>query len=174
MGPDVEGTGALGVVALSGDEEGVALSYTYLSRTVTLELVCDDASTAPAPDEADGSGNAVTIRWLSKEICQGGELSAGTLFCNGFFVLGGLYLFGGTAYNRSQPRGGVRAPPPIVEDVPNIDMWRQLPGLVSAGIQFTITTVSGGGGKADYTDLEQDPLQPGKAHKAIIRCGRHL
>lgn len=40
LGPDVEGTGALGVVGRP-DEDGVVLTYSYLTRTVTLEIVCD-------------------------------------------------------------------------------------------------------------------------------------
>eukprot|EP01048_Picozoa_sp_COSAG05_P022951 COSAG05_NODE_4779_length_1376_cov_1.377447_1_plen_211_part_10 len=38
LGPDVEGSGTLGVAALTGRQQGVQLTYTYLQRALRLNL----------------------------------------------------------------------------------------------------------------------------------------
>lgn len=37
-----------------------------------------------SPMYADGAGTATTITWPSKNICEGGGLSYGTIFCMSF------------------------------------------------------------------------------------------
>lgn len=76
-------------------------------------------------------------------------------------LMSALYFGGGTAYNRSQPRSGVRASPPLVDDIPNVEMWRALPGLVKAGIAFTVAA-AGGGGKGTYSEIDQEAGEGGE------------
>jgi hypothetical protein len=61
----------------------------------------------------------------------GGGISAGSVFLILFFVGGGVYVIAGCIYKR-QKMGATG-----VESCPNVDFWREIPGLVKDGCKFT-------------------------------------
>eukprot|EP00004_Rigifila_ramosa_P007937 TRINITY_DN19122_c0_g1_i1.p2 TRINITY_DN19122_c0_g1~~TRINITY_DN19122_c0_g1_i1.p2 ORF type:complete len:229 (+),score=46.03 TRINITY_DN19122_c0_g1_i1:3-689(+) len=69
---------------------------------------------------------------------ESGGLSGGSIFLIIFFVGTFLYCAGGVVYNQRQGVTGI-------EMVPNIQFWRELPGLVKDGCVFTKTKLTGGG-----------------------------
>merc|ERR1711968_226235 len=78
--------------------------------------------------------------WPTKYACPtktggwggGGSSTFGSTFCVVFFLLCGLYIGGGMAFNVTQ-RGMKMG----LESFPHIELWRQLPDLVLDGIKFT-------------------------------------
>jgi hypothetical protein len=83
---------------------------------------------------------------------SGGGLSGGSVFLIIFFVGGFLYLAVGCVYKR-QKMGASG-----VESVPNVDFWRELPGLVGDGFKFTfakLKALCSGGGSAGGETYQQ-------------------
>lgn len=69
LGPDVEGSGTLGVAALTGRQQGVQLTYTYLQRALRLNLICDSAS-MPNPDPVEMGGSVIDMQWRTAAVCR--------------------------------------------------------------------------------------------------------
>ena len=104
------------------------------SRQVTYEIQCD-----PGQDPAllkninEVSMCDYTITFLSKHGCatNAGAGSRGWTFVTLVILVAVAYFGGGVAINRY--KFGLQG----VEAVPNLEMWRQLPGLVGDGVSFS-------------------------------------
>jgi len=69
---------------------------------------------------------------------DGGGLSGGWVFVIILIVLSAVYVLAGCIY-KSQKQGTKG-----VESCPNIDFWRELPGLVKAGCSYTFNMIKSG------------------------------
>lgn len=121
-------------------QNGLSLRYLWLTRGVTINLICDTtlAGQESEPDRAIGTEQA-TIDWRTFYVCpahQNRGLSAGSLFLILSSVAAVVYLCGGVAYNRNKGHSGVE------NLVPQYERWSQLPELVAEGIWFTRWTLS--------------------------------
>ena len=132
LGPDVSGSSSVTVTAIDGESDsGVELVFTYLTRTLTLELLCDSSGSSE-PDPVTEASTSVTMTWRTPLVCAGGA-GGGTgwliVICTG--VAAGGYVFGGIGYaSRTNTSGGLAAHP-------HQEQWTQLPGLISDGFLFT-------------------------------------
>ena len=132
LGPDVSGSSSVTVTAIDGESDsGVELVFTYLTRTLTLELICDSSGSS-VPDPVTEASTSVTMTWRTPLVCAGGA-GDGTgwliVICTG--VAASVYVFGGIGYaSRSKTSGGLAAHP-------HQEQWTQLPGLISDGLLFT-------------------------------------
>jgi hypothetical protein len=97
--------------------------------------------------------------WPTKYACpiktgggwgSGSSSSFGSTFTLLFFIIGGLYVCGGMAYNVTQ-RGMKFG----LESFPHIELWRQLPDLVMDGIKFTKIQVGALSGKGKAESYEK-------------------
>lgn len=138
-----------------------------VARTVVMNIQCADkaninqfAVTEPAnpkcqyistiahPNACPGAATAGSSTGTGGSTSGGGKhgkggLSGGSIFLIAFFVSAVVYLVAGFIVNWK-----VRGASPGVDAVPNIELWRQVPGLVVDGIVFTKNKVMGlfGGG----------------------------
>lgn len=64
-------------------------------------------------------------------------LSGGSIFCIAFVVFLVVYCIGGAVFNTTTK--GTTG----VESIPNVELWRSLPGNVKAGIAFTKSKIAG-------------------------------
>jgi hypothetical protein len=115
----------------------------YIS-TITHPNACPNAATGGVT--IGTTGNAATITGVTSATSTTGDngghhkggLSGGSIFLIAFFVSAVVYLVAGFIVNWK-----VRGATPGVDAVPNIELWRQVPGLVVDGIVFTKNKVMG-------------------------------
>jgi hypothetical protein len=60
----------------------VRLTYNYLTRTVTVDIICDTTGDGSVSD-TDVGGNTIALTWPTPELCIGGT-SAGVYFLVAF------------------------------------------------------------------------------------------
>ena len=72
MGPDAQSSDGLLVSALTGNRQGLMLTYTYLSRNMRVNLICDrGASLSSVPEPVEMGGNVIEIDWRTPVTCNG-------------------------------------------------------------------------------------------------------
>lgn len=121
-------------------QNGLSLRYLWLTRGVTINLICDVtmAGQASEPERAVGTEQA-EIQWRTFVACpeyQSPGLSVGGMLLVFSGVAAAVYFGGGVAYNRNKGHSGVE------NLVPHYDQWSQLPDLVADGVWFTRWTLS--------------------------------
>ena len=151
MGPDVS-SGQLLVSSLSGNSEGLELTYSYLARTVRLSLICDTSAAGSVPDRIEMGGDAIQAVWRTPAGCSGGFV--GWLII--IFFLSGICVYllcgiGWAKFNDSKV--------PIAEAHPHTGYWRMLPALVSDGVTYTRAKVSSGlAGRRSIENSSSEPI----------------
>eukprot|EP00004_Rigifila_ramosa_P018408 TRINITY_DN4579_c0_g1_i1.p1 TRINITY_DN4579_c0_g1~~TRINITY_DN4579_c0_g1_i1.p1 ORF type:complete len:262 (-),score=67.00 TRINITY_DN4579_c0_g1_i1:141-881(-) len=147
------------------DDGSISLTYTDSDRlcnsqrtTFKINMICDETATRLPPastqflaTESPSGSCQYSVNFVSGLACEmkkgggggsggsDGGLSGGSVFLIIFFVGGFVYLAGGYLYkNKKEGAQGTEA-------IPNIDFWRELPGLVKDGCSFTLNKVRGGG-----------------------------
>lgn len=143
-------------VTFSVDPTG-QLTATYLgtgwdmqSRTGVIKLVCDSNTEKNMVFNSD-IANIYTFTLTTQYACPGGGgsrgsggLSAGSVLCIILTVLIVVYLVGGVLF-MTYNKGATG-----VERIPNVDFWKELPGLVKDGVLFTVRC---GKGSAAYDEI---------------------
>ena len=80
MGPDAQSSDGLLVSALTGNRQGLMLTYTYLSRNMRVNLICDrGASLSSVPEPVEMGGNVIEIDWRTPVTCNGAGGNTGWL-----------------------------------------------------------------------------------------------
>merc|ERR1711871_623756 len=106
-------------------------------------MPCDSNGGPPTIKDGDNDCNVVyygkdcTVHWPNPHACPGGggKSAAWKLpFVILFFVGGALYITGGVYYNFKK-----KGVPLGIEAIPNINFWRELPGLVNDGVRFFLS-----------------------------------
>jgi len=124
--------------------------WTYqgqIQRTVHVNVECGQAYTGKIDVTEDTNTCTFTVTLPAQGKCKvpgggsdGKGLSGGSVFLIIFFVSAFLYVTIGCIYKRKkQGTTGIEA-------CPNIDFWRELPGLVKDGIKCTLSGFKRGGG----------------------------
>lgn len=113
------------------------------TRQVTYELHCDHSSDPGGLTKINEVNMCeYVIIFHSKHGCPaGGGMSRGWLF--NILFLTGVALYLGVGVGIKKYKYGLTG----MEAIPNVDMWRNVPGLVKDGIQFTSDNVKEGVGK---------------------------
>ncbi|KAK7488284.1 hypothetical protein BaRGS_00020443 [Batillaria attramentaria] len=140
-----------------------ATTDTY--RSSFVKLICDQGATSPE-FTAIGDTSYAEYHFELKTVCAcpngcggGGpdvtftvelSISIGTILVIVFSVVFIMYLVGGVIWNRTR-RGATG-----VEMVPNITLWRALPGLTKDGCLFTFSKVRGlcSAGRHGYEEVK--------------------
>jgi len=124
-------------------------------RTALINFQCSTVDAKTFTITEDTSTCIFTINVQSPKACPGGggsgggssdALSGGSVFLIIFFVGAFVYVAGGCLYKHvKQGTSGV-------ESCPNIDFWRDLPGLIKDGFSF-IKNGCKKGGDSSYDEL---------------------
>ena len=103
MGPDIEGSANLGVGArfsvippprlcltslwLPAESlpQGTRLIYTYLQRSITLNIVCGSRDTS-APEPVDIGGSVIDMTWRTPVVCTGSQWGLAVLITSAAFL----------------------------------------------------------------------------------------
>jgi hypothetical protein len=113
------------------------------TRQIQITFYCDPSATgATKPLFLTENGNsaaktiAYTYSWTTALACGGSSgLSGGSIFMIIVLVVTVVYFAGGYAY--MYKKHGARG----VEAIPNLEFWRNLPGLVKDGWMFVVDKV---------------------------------
>ncbi|XP_033762726.1 uncharacterized protein LOC117344180 [Pecten maximus] len=147
--------------AFSTNDAGqVELSYRHIEtgtpitqRSAHIALLCDqtqDGLLVPLFEIDPGSGQ-FHFELHSKYTCYGDNVgdnvspfSVGTIVCLVALALVLVYVIGGVGYNSLYKKSiGI-------ERIPNVTVWRKLPGLIKDGFKFVFT---GGRASGDYRNI---------------------
>ncbi|OWF38198.1 uncharacterized protein LOC110466575 [Mizuhopecten yessoensis] len=133
----------------TNDAGQVSLSYQHIEtgtptiqRSSHIALICDQSQEGgfvPLFESDPGSGR-FQFELHSKYTCYGDStdddnnvFSVGTIICVAALAIVLLYLVGGVSYNVIYKKSiGV-------ERIPNVSVWRMLPGLIKDGFLFVFT-----------------------------------
>eukprot|EP00824_Muranothrix_gubernata_P016455 TRINITY_DN34049_c0_g1_i1.p2 TRINITY_DN34049_c0_g1~~TRINITY_DN34049_c0_g1_i1.p2 ORF type:complete len:251 (+),score=48.55 TRINITY_DN34049_c0_g1_i1:32-784(+) len=122
------------------EEDGITVTYDQgdmcggSPRTTQVSFVCDSSTDGEVKAVAEDNCH-YTVTFHTKYACStsGDALSGGWVFIIIVLTLVVLYLVSGIMYRRS--RLGVTG----WESLPNVEFWRQFPGLVKDGCVFSFT-----------------------------------
>jgi len=129
------------VVATLSDGEKCYIAGEYITRTAIVTFTCSSA-TNPTFTVSEGQNNCVFNIGLAA-VCGGGSsgggggLSGGSVFLIILVVVIPIYIAAGFVY-KMKVKGTTG-----MESCPNIEFWREIPGLVKDGFRFTISKVRG-------------------------------
>jgi hypothetical protein len=154
MGQDAVAGVPLIVADLDDAEgDGVSITYTDTIRSMTVNLRCATPyATAPEPLEPGSGANIVTLTWYTDAVClaSGGN---GWLIVILMSVAAGIYVGGGIGYvKRQNPDAAI-----ALDTHPHIELWRQVPGLVSDGIYFSRVTAASNVGFLGFLAPKDQP-----------------
>eukprot|EP00163_Fabomonas_tropica_P010107 TRINITY_DN20129_c0_g1_i1.p1 TRINITY_DN20129_c0_g1~~TRINITY_DN20129_c0_g1_i1.p1 ORF type:complete len:233 (-),score=55.41 TRINITY_DN20129_c0_g1_i1:221-919(-) len=154
-GTGAQSCGVLSKMEITEGDGGVIFTYPGGDggRTTHVVLGCGESET-PGNFTASTASDGITytITGTSSLTCVGGGkkkgLSGGWIFFIILISSFSVYLIGGTVYKaQRQGQSGIEA-------VPNIDFWRNLPGLIKDGFRFTFGLCGrGGGAQGGYSDM---------------------
>ena len=167
IGQDVSTT-SLDVSAIDGDESGVLIEYAFLTRSMTLSIICDSsAATDSMPEEVTEASTAVTMEWRTPHLCGGGAIGWMIVIVAG--VAAGLYVGGGVGYaTRTSTSSSVSVTSPASwEPHPHYDLWLQVPDLVRDGVTFTRAKLLG---DASASSLQKKPDRGKGGYDAIDKA----
>jgi hypothetical protein len=126
----------------------------WVDRTAIIHLRCGE-STSDTFTIAEDSSCTFTIDLTSPYACAGSggggggdsdDLSGGSVFMIIFVVVAFVYIVGGCVFKTvKQGTSGI-------ESCPNIEFWRDLPGLLKDGFRFTFSGCKKGG-DSHYDEL---------------------
>ncbi|KAL3831678.1 hypothetical protein ACJMK2_023401 [Sinanodonta woodiana] len=100
-----------------------------------VDLICDKNAQNPLFRTNGLTTRGLSLSLRSKWACTNGptgSISAGTVLCIIFFSLLLAYLTGGMVFMRF--RKNARG----LEIVPNVTLWKSIPGLIKDGVKFSI------------------------------------
>jgi len=128
----------------TGLDAGVGLSVQSLmgvgDRSGLIEFKCDQSGSNSAPtcsSTQQKNGYKYTLNTAAACPTSPKGLSGGSVFLILLFVFAAVYLIGGVAYNKFQRHESG------LELIPNIEFWREFPGLVQDGVVFVVHKVRG-------------------------------
>ncbi|KAL3831675.1 hypothetical protein ACJMK2_023398 [Sinanodonta woodiana] len=104
----------------------------------TVDLICDEKAQVPIFSTDGIQQTGLTMSITSKCACvnscnkTGSVISAGTVLCIIFFSLLLAYLIVGMVFMRF--RKNARG----LEIVPNVTLWKSIPGLIKDGVMFSV------------------------------------